>query len=135
MKSKCTIICLILIILFFSNFSAFPRSPDTSNYEKDYHRFVDSKEPLKGLKNKDSQLYQSYVRTILSHRLTPSKTIKILTFILIREGNLPRLSSLFTAAMKTRFKFSTLSALGYLLGIPLCPLIIVPYLKTNFWSR
>ncbi len=76
MKSKFTIICASLIILLFSNFSAFPQSPDTSNYEKDYHRFVDSKEPLAELKNKDIQLYQSYSRPVLSHPLTPSQTIK-----------------------------------------------------------
>ena len=76
MKSKFIIICVNLIILLFSNFSAFPQSPDTSNYEKDYHRFVDSKEPLAELKNKDIQLYQSYVGAMLSHPLTPSQTIK-----------------------------------------------------------
>ena len=76
MKSKFTITCVSLIMLLFSNFSAFPQSPDTSKYEKDYHRFVDSKKPLLELNNKDSQLYLSYSRPVLSHLLTPSKTIK-----------------------------------------------------------
>ena len=76
MKSKFTIICVSLIILLFSNFSAFSKSPDTSNYERDYHRFVDSKKPLAELKNEDIRLYQLYAKAVLSHRLTPSQTIK-----------------------------------------------------------
>jgi hypothetical protein len=42
MKSKFTIICVSLIILLFSNFSVLSKSPDTSNYEKDYHRLVEA---------------------------------------------------------------------------------------------
>jgi len=66
---------LLIIPLFFINSPAFSQSLDTSNYEKDYHRFVDSNKPLAELKVKDSQLYQSYYRAMLSHLLTPSQTI------------------------------------------------------------
>jgi len=71
-----TSIWFLIIPLLFIYSPAFPQSPDTSNYEKDYHRFVDSKKPLAELYNKDCQLYQSYARAMLSHPLTPSQTIK-----------------------------------------------------------
>ena len=75
MKFRFTIICVILIILLFSNFPAFS-TPDTSNYEKDYRRFVDSKKPIAELKDKDIRLHQEYLRAMSSHILTPSQRIK-----------------------------------------------------------
>lgn len=71
-----TCIGFLIISLLFIYSPAFSQSPDTSNYEKDYHRFVDSKGPLSELKNKDCYLYQSYARAALSNPLTPSQTIK-----------------------------------------------------------
>lgn len=69
-------IWFLIISLLFIYSPAFPQSPNTSNCEKYYHRFVDSKESLAELKYKDCQLYQSYYRAMLSHQLTPSQTIK-----------------------------------------------------------
>jgi hypothetical protein len=71
-----TCIGFLIISLLFIYSPAFPQSLDTSNYEKDYHRFVDSKEPLASMKYKDIQLFHSYYRTAASHWLIPSKTIK-----------------------------------------------------------
>ena len=71
-----TCIWFLIIPLLFIYSPAFSQSPDTSNYEKDYHRFVDSKKPLAELTNKDGLLYQIYSRAALSHLLTPSQTIK-----------------------------------------------------------
>lgn len=71
-----TCIGFLIISLLFIYSPACSQSPDSSNYEKDYHRFVDSKEPLARLMNKDIQLSNSYFRAALSHVLTPSHTIK-----------------------------------------------------------
>jgi dipeptidyl aminopeptidase/acylaminoacyl peptidase len=71
-----TCIGFLIISLLFIYSPAFPQSLNTSNYEKDYHRFVDSKKPLAELTNKDCLLYQTYARAALSHLVTPSQTIK-----------------------------------------------------------
>lgn len=77
MKSKFTIICGSLVLaLVLANTSAFPQSPDTTNYEKDYRRFVDSKEPLARLMNKDNQLCYSDFGAMVSRMPKPSHTIK-----------------------------------------------------------
>ena len=77
MKSKFIVICGNLILaLLFSNISACTQSPDTLNYEKDYHRFVDSKEPLARLMNKDNQLCYSDFSAMVSRMPKPSHTVK-----------------------------------------------------------
>lgn len=67
--------CLVISLLFIYS-PVLSQSPDSSNYEKDYRRFVDSKEPLAELTNKDGLLYQQYLRAAFRHRLAPSQTIK-----------------------------------------------------------
>lgn len=76
MTKVATIIGFLIIPFLFIDSPAFPQSPNMSNYEKNYHLFVDSKESLADLKNKDVKLYQSYYSVFLNHKLSPSQTIK-----------------------------------------------------------
>jgi acetyl esterase/lipase len=77
MKSKFIIICGTLIILLsFNSFSAFSKSPDEAAYEKYYHKYVDSPEPLSVIQAREGQFYHSYNDYIRDNYLKPSYTIK-----------------------------------------------------------
>jgi acetyl esterase/lipase len=77
MQSKFNIICGSLVIaLVLSNASAFPKSPDTSNYENDYQKYVDSPVPLAVLRSRDIEIYQTSFKYIRDNYIVPSNTIK-----------------------------------------------------------
>jgi len=74
-KSKFIIMCGILIILLlFNSLSAFSKSPDEATYEKYYHKYVDSPEPLSVLHAREIQFYHSYNDYIRDNYLKPSYT-------------------------------------------------------------
>jgi acetyl esterase/lipase len=77
MKSKFTIIFgSLVLVLAFSNTSAFPKSPDTSNYEIGYQKYVDSPEPLNVIRDRDVLLYQKYAKYAMDNYLPPNHIIK-----------------------------------------------------------
>jgi acetyl esterase/lipase len=67
---------ILIILLLFNSLSAFSKSPDEATYEKYYHKYVDSPEPLSVIKNRDCQLYQLVSKHIIANPLTPNYTIK-----------------------------------------------------------
>lgn len=77
MKSKFNIICVSLVLaVALSNTYAFPKSPDTSNYEKDYRKYVESHEPLSVLRSRDSEIFHTSFKYIFDNYIRPSDTIK-----------------------------------------------------------
>jgi acetyl esterase/lipase len=77
MKSKFTIICGSLVLaLVLSSISTFPQVPGTSNYEKDYRKYVDSLESFTVLQNRDIQVAESGFKYTIDSRLMPNHTIK-----------------------------------------------------------
>jgi len=71
-----TCIGILIISMLFNCFPAFSQPADTSNYEKDYRRFVDSEEPLAWLQYKDNKLCYSDFNIIKKYMPKPSHTLK-----------------------------------------------------------
>jgi dipeptidyl aminopeptidase/acylaminoacyl peptidase len=75
MKSKFIIMGgTLIILLLFNSLYASSKSPDEATYEKYYHKYVDSSEPLAVIQNKDIQLYKSASKHVIANPLTPSYT-------------------------------------------------------------
>jgi dipeptidyl aminopeptidase/acylaminoacyl peptidase len=65
---------ILIILLLFNSLSAFSKSPDEATYEKYYHKYVDSPEPLSVLHAREIQFYHSYNDYIRDNYLKPSYT-------------------------------------------------------------
>ncbi|MGA3282572.1 MAG: alpha/beta hydrolase [Smithella sp.] len=66
----------LIILLSFNSLYASFKSPDEATYEKYYHKYVDSPEPLSVIQAREGQFYHSYYDYIRNNYLKPSYTIK-----------------------------------------------------------